>query len=201
LFIISTLSISALKVATPNSKKIMATIYNNLRNEKKLKAVTGMNVKEFDVLLSCFQKHYIPKQKNTYTDAHSPVLTDLGGVLFFFPHYHKTYPTLENMGLYFDIDVKTVCKYLDYIKAPLRAALRGLGTGTFGPFGPQEELDKAFEGVEGLVVDCTEVPVQRPSDPGCQGFMYPGKKSHTVKILVASTRACRARYRSGFSSN
>jgi hypothetical protein len=61
-------------------------------------------------------------------------------------------------------------------KGPLQAALHELGVGTFGPLGSWEELDKAFAGVEDLVVDCTEMPVQRPSGPGYQSFMYSGKK-------------------------
>jgi hypothetical protein len=79
-----------------------------------------MNAKEFDVLLTCFQKYYRPKQKNPYTNVYNPVLTDPGEALFFFLHYYKAYPTLENMGLYFDIYVKTACNRLDHTKARSR---------------------------------------------------------------------------------
>jgi hypothetical protein len=176
LLIINILNIFATKLLFKIARKNVPSIYYNLRNERKLKAATGMNAKEFATLLSCFQKHYRPKQKNPHTDAHAPVLTDPGEALFFFLHYHKAYPTLENMGLYFDIDVKTVSNYLDYTKAPLRAALGELGISTFGPFGSQEDLDKAFEGVGDLVVDCTEMPIQRPRDADFQKFVYSGKK-------------------------
>jgi hypothetical protein len=166
----------------------MASIYHNLRSERKIKAATGLNSREFATLLSHFREHYRPKQKNPHTDFRAPVLTDPGEALFLFLHYYKAYPTLENMALYFDIDVRTVCNYLEYIKAPLLASLRELGCMAMGPFRDQSKFDEAFAGVEDLVVDCTEIPVQRPSDNDFQGFVYSGKKkAHTIKVLVVAT--------------
>lgn len=166
----------------------MASIFHNLRNERKLKAATGLNAKEFALLLSHFRLYYVPKEKNPYTDAHSPVLTDPAEALFFFLHYHKAYPTIQNMALYFDIDEKTVYTYLKYIKAPLLAALRAPGCTALGPFKDQKAFDEAFAGVEDLVVDCTEVPIQRPMDNDYQEFVYSGKKkTHTVKLLIVAT--------------
>jgi hypothetical protein len=41
----------------------------------------------------------------------------------------------------------------------------------------QSDFDKAFEGVEDLIVDCTEIPVQRPDNQDVQKEHYSGKKT------------------------
>ncbi|TAD84367.1 MAG: hypothetical protein EAY75_13350, partial [Bacteroidetes bacterium] len=75
----------------------------------------------------------------------------------------------------------------EYLGAML-AALRALGCTALGPFKDQKAFDEAFAGVGDLVVDCTEVPIQRPMDNDYQGFVYSGKKkTHTVKLLVVAT--------------
>jgi DDE superfamily endonuclease len=168
----------------------MATIFQNVTNEKKLKATTGLNNEEFDALAAVFSKHYKPKQGNPYQPEKAPVLTDPREALFFFLHHLKAYPTLEVMGVYFNISVFAVSTYLDYMRAPFKAAVRELGCAPAGLFGSQEEFDQKFAGVEDLVVDCTEVPVQRPQDNDTQSFVYSGKKKfHTLKFLIVASLA------------
>lgn len=86
----------------------MPSIYHNLKSAKKIKASTGLAQNEFDKLFSYFEKFYQPKTKNPYPNTPVPVLTDKKEALFFILHYLKAYPTLENMGLYFDMDIRTV---------------------------------------------------------------------------------------------
>ena len=98
-------------------------IYENLRTEKQYKATTALSIKEFDQLYGYFQKYYVPKSANPHPGTSQPVLTDSREALFFVLHYLKAYPTLECMGLYFGMGVRTVSDYLKRTKACLRAAL------------------------------------------------------------------------------
>jgi hypothetical protein len=155
----------------------MASIYHNLKNAKKFKASTGLSQEQFNELLPYFEKHYKTKSKNPYPNTPTPALTNKSEALFFVLHYLKAYPTLENMALYFDIEVNTVSNYLKYTKTALKAALKELNCLVFTIFKDQKEFDEAFEGIDDLVIDCTEIPVQRPKDSDVQSFVYSGKKN------------------------
>lgn len=155
----------------------MPSIYHHLRTEKQYKAATGLSLTQFDVLFGGFSKYYEPKSKNPYPHTPTPVLTDKREALFFILHYLKAYPTLENMGLYFSMDIKTVSNYIAYIKPALKAALKESGSLTSTLFAGQQAFDEAFEYVADLVVDCTEIPVQRPVNQQYQESVYSGKKN------------------------
>jgi hypothetical protein len=129
--------------------------------------------------LPCGHEHPIALGASPVPNTQPPALADKREALFFVLHYLKAYPTLENMGLYFGMDVRTVSSYLGRTRAALRAALSELGLYCFNLFKDQEGFDRAFEGVGELVVDCTEVRVQRPNDPDIQHLVYSGKKKTT----------------------
>lgn len=155
----------------------MKSIFLNLRTEKQYKASTGLNKKQFNELLSVFEKYYQPKKKSPIKNTLPPVLTDKSEALFFVLHYLKSYPTLENMGIYFGMDVRTVSDYLTRTKAALRSSLLELKAICWTVFKGQEEFDKAFEGVEDIVFDCTEISVNRPKGYENQELVYSGKKN------------------------
>jgi hypothetical protein len=153
----------------------MASIFHNLKSEKKCKAATGLSLEQFNALAEVFSQYYKPKSGHQYSKP--PVLTNSKEALFFVLHYLKAYPTLENMALYFDIDIRTVCDYLKITKKCLKAALQGQDVLVKQVFKNQSDFDKAFEGVEDLIVDCTEIPVQRPDNQDVQKEHYSGKKN------------------------
>ena len=91
----------------------------------------------------------------------SHVLTDRREALFFVLHYLKAYPTLECMGLYFGMSVQAVSDYLKRTKAYLRAALEEMDQMPPSLFASQQDFDQAFQGVDYLLIDATEVRVNR----------------------------------------
>jgi len=154
----------------------MSSIYHNVKNDKKCKAASGLSLAQFEELFLHFEKFYKPKQENPYPNTPKPVLTDKKEALFFILHYLKAYPTLENMGIYFDMDVKTVSNYLTYTKQCLKAALKEQDKLVSTLFDTQDDFDKVFENVGDIIIDCTEIPIQRPKDNDYQKFNYSGKK-------------------------
>ena len=162
-------------------------IYYNLRTDKQYRATTALSRKEFDELYCYFQKYYVPKPANPYPGTPQPVLTDRREALFFVLHYLKAYPTLECMGLYFGMSVQAVSDYLKRTKAYLRAALEEMDQMPPSLFASQQDFDQAFQGVDYLLIDATEVRVNRSKDDEGQRFTYSGKKKyHTWKTLVIS---------------
>lgn len=159
----------------------MASIFHNLKNEKKCKAATGLTLEQFHALADIFSQYYKPKSGHQYSKP--PVLTNPHEALFFVLHYLKAYPTLENMALYFDVDISTVCDYLKITKKCLKAALKAQDIFVSKVFKNQSDFDKAFEGVEDLIIDCTEIAIQRPENQKVQQEYYSGKKTTYGKSI------------------
>lgn len=153
------------------------SIYHNATNDKQYKASTGLSKEDFLQLLAEFEKLYIPKSSHPYASTKPAVLTDAGEALFFILHYFKSYPTLQNLGLYFGFSEFTASQYIEYIKPVLKAALAQLIPLRLRVFRTQQDFDQAFEGIEELMIDVTELPIQRSVDNDVQKEHYSGKKN------------------------
>ena len=158
------------------------SIYHNSRNDRQYRAATGLSRQEFDELYAAFAPFYTPKQANPYAGVSAPVLTDKREALFFVLHYFKAYPTLQNMGLYFGISDAAASHYLDRLKPVLRAALQQEQVSAARLFPTAAALQEAFAGVKDLVLDVTEVPIERAQDNDIQKEHYSGKKTAHVKM-------------------
>ena len=152
-------------------------IYKNTKTDKQYKASTGFSKEEFVSLFLIFEKLYFPKKKNIYKGVPKPALTNKREALFFILHYLKAYPTLVNMGIYFGFSESTASIYIELLKPILKAALLQSTTPVARNFGSQEEFDKAFEGVEDIIIDGVELNIQRPQDNDEQKAHYSGKKN------------------------
>lgn len=152
-------------------------IYKNTKTDKQYKASTGFSKEEFVSLFLIFEKLYFPKKKNIYKGVPKPALTNKREALFFILHYLKAYPTLVNMGIYFGFSESTASIYIELLKPILKAALLQSTTPIARNFGSQEEFDKAFEGVEDIIIDGVELNIQRPQDNDEQKAHYSGKKN------------------------
>jgi hypothetical protein len=157
----------------------MSSIYQNLTTDKQYKAATGLNLTEFEQLFIVFDKLYLSKISNPYLKDKQPVLSDKREALFFILHYYKSYPTLQNMGLYFGFSEFTVSQYLERIKPVLKAALGQNTDIKTTIFKDQTAFDEAFKNVDEIYIDVSEIPVERPQDKEIQVNKYSGKKNIT----------------------
>lgn len=155
---------------------IMSSIYNNLRTDKQYKAATGLSIADFDALYADFSQLYIPKIGNPYLTHNTPVLTDKREALFFILHYYKSYPTLQNLALYFGFSEFSASHYLDLLKGVVKASLERNTSLKKAIFATQTAFDEAFAGVEDIFIDVTEVGIERPQDLQVQQAKYSGKK-------------------------
>ena len=158
----------------------MATsIYHNAHNDRQYKAATGLSIQQFKSLYDLFSLYYSPKVPPLYEKQIAPVLTDKKEALFFILHYYKAYPTLQNLGMYFGISDATAARYLELIKPCLKAALQQQGAANRVVAKNQEAFDDLFSGVTDLVIDVTEVPIERAVKQDIQREHYSGKKNST----------------------
>lgn len=152
------------------------SIYHNARTDRQYKAATGLSQAQFEQLYQLFAPFYAPKPPQPYVKS-APVLTDKREALFFILHYYKAYPTLHNMSVYFGFSDFAVSEYLERLKPCLKAALQAQGLKNRVLFATQTQFDDLFAGIEDLVIDVTEVPVERSVNQQVQEEFYSGKKN------------------------
>nr|GFB47510.1 hypothetical protein [Tanacetum cinerariifolium] len=148
------------------------SIYHNVRTERHYRAATGLSPTEFDALYAVFEHFYTPKSQVPNSGAALPVLTDKREALFFILHYYKAYPTLQNLGMYFGISDAAATHYLDLLKPCLKAALQQQQVLAHRLFTTKNSFEKAFDGVQDLFIDVTEIPIERPENKAIQQESY-----------------------------
>lgn len=153
----------------------MATIFDNVQHDRQYLASTGMTKNDFDRLHQAFTLYYVPKNYNQISKQ-SPLLTHSREALFFILFYYKSYPTLEVLGISFGFSNTSAFVYLDYIKPYLKAALQAEAVLVNRVFESQQDFDKAFQGVEDIFLDGSQISIQRAAIQEIQKADYSGKK-------------------------
>ncbi len=156
-----------------------SSMYHNARTDRQYKAATGLSGVEFAALYERFAPLYIPKAPPRYAKQVQPILTDKKEALFFILHYLKAYPTLQNMGTYFGISDAAVSMYLELLKPILKVALSEQEVANKRLAKNQTAVDEYFAGITDLVIDVTEVPIERAVNQVVQKEHYSGKKNFT----------------------
>ena len=177
------------------------------QNRRKFLALTGLTLKEFEVLLPAFRCAYERKYPLNRTLAHRPRKRRAGGgrkgsldsveqKLLFVLVYQKTYPLQVLLGETFDMSQARANQWLHRLLPVLHQALEDLGV-------MPERNPRQFAAHErrrgeklDLTIDGTERRRQRPKNPEKQALHYSGKKkAHSDKnVLIANTHTKRVGY-------
>lgn len=179
--------------------------YTELQSDRrKFLSLTGLTVREFQLLLTAFEQScerlHLPDQ----TLAGQPRQRFPGGgrkgvldlpeqKLLFLLVYLKTYPLQTLLGELFDLSQSRVNYWIHRLLPILREALDQLGVC------PERDPSRfaQSQAVSGeaplLIIDGTDRRRQRPKNPEKQATHYTGKKkSHTDKnVVVAAVRSKR----------
>ncbi|WP_347277615.1 MULTISPECIES: transposase family protein [Leptolyngbya] len=106
--------------------------------------------------------------------------------LFYILFYFKCYPTSDLAGILFDLDRSQTHEWMHELQPVLEAAL---GQAMVLPERKLRRIEaflERFPGVERVMIDGTEHPIQRPQDAEEQTLNSSGKKRrHTRKHLAA----------------
>src|SRR5262249_47680982 len=171
--------------------------YSAIQSDRReFLALTGLTLKEFQLLLNAFTAAYDRRYLKDRTLADRPRRRCAGGgregglscpeqKLLFLLVYLKTYPIQALMGELFGLSQPGVNYWIHRLLPILRKALHSLG------FLPERDSDEfarsqTAAGIEPrLIIDGTERRRQRPKDPEEQALDYSGKKkAHTDKNVV-----------------
>jgi hypothetical protein len=174
----------------------MLNIERALKNDRLLRALTGMNRQAFDELCGVFDTVYReailsdtrPRQR-ARGGGRKARLESTETKLFFILFYYKCYPTFDVLGLLFDLERGRSNRWVHRLQETLEAAL---GEKMVLPERKLESIEQfleRFPDVKEIIIDGTERPVQRPKDEEKQKDHYSGKKKrHTRKHITGTTR-------------
>lgn len=169
----------------------MLNIERVLKQDRLLRAMTGLNRKAFAALLPSFTQVYEqslvkhPRQRamGGGRKAHLRTCQDK---LFYILLYFKCYPTFDLAGVLFELDRAQVHHWMHRLQPILEQVLGEKMALPERKLTSIEEFVERFSGVERVMIDGTERPIARPQAPQQQKLNYSGKKRrHTRKHLAA----------------
>jgi hypothetical protein len=161
-----------------------------IRDERQMKALTGLSQAQFDHLLSVFSNIYQATQQKTYdkgiesgTRRRKPgggckgKLPTLADKLLFVLYYYKTYPTFDVLGTQLAMARSKANENLHKISPILYDTLVSLDLMPPRELATPAALKAALQGVDRLLIDATERAYHRSTDDVKQREHYSGKKN------------------------
>jgi hypothetical protein len=160
-----------------------------IRDERQLKALTGLSQAHVDHLLPVFSEVYTEKQQQKYMEgvasgartrkpgggAKGKLPTMLDKLLFVL-YYYKTYPTFDVLGTQFAMVRSKAHENLHKLSPVLHNTLERLAMMPHREFKTPEEFKSALQGADRLIIDATERAYRRSQDDAKQREHYSGKK-------------------------
>jgi len=172
-----------------------AKVAVKIKNERQLRAVTGLSLKQFSMLVSIFAQYLDEAKQEKYKGKNRKIGSGKKGdletadeKLLFILFYLKCYPTFDALGFTFGISGDAAHRYVYSLFDILVKALNHFGVLPHTEFKSPEELQAAFSDYETLLIDATEHVVQRPQDYEQQKETHSGKKKQqTNKCSLITT--------------
>lgn len=163
-----------------------------IRDERQMKALTGLSQDQFDFLLLVFSDIYQIAQQQTYengvkvgTRKRKPgggskgKLPTMADKLLFVLYYYKTYPTFDVLGTQFHMMRSKANENLHKLSPILYETLVQLDLMPHREFQTPEALKAALNGMDHVLIDATERAYRRSQDDATQREHYSGKKKGT----------------------
>jgi hypothetical protein len=173
----------------------MLDLQRALKNDRLLRALTGLNLKAFEELKADFAQvlttaevpRRSPQPRQRATGAgRKPRLATVEAKLFFILFYFKVYPTFDLAGLLFDLDRSQANRWRHRLQPLVEQTLGQKLALPKRQLTSLEEFVEAFPSVQRVMLDGTERPIQRAKDYEQQKTDYSGKKKrHTRSHLGA----------------
>lgn len=161
-----------------------------IRDDRQMKALTGLSQAQFDSLLSVFSEIYQATQQKEYEEglkAGTRRRKPGGGIkgklptnaekLLYVLYYYKTYPTFDVLGTHFNMVRSKAHKNLHKLSPILYATLVHMELMPYREFRTPEDLKAALQGVDRLIIDATERAYHRSQEEAKQREHYSGKKT------------------------
>jgi Helix-turn-helix of DDE superfamily endonuclease len=166
----------------------------HIRDERQMKALTGLSQAQFDSLLPVFSALYRAAQQHAYEDGSQSgtrqrrpgggskgKLPTMVEKLLFILYYYKTYPTFDVLGAQFAMARSRAHENLHKLSPILYDTLVHLGLMPYRELATPEALQAALQGIDRLLIDATERAYHRSQDDAKQREHYSGKKTAYVE--------------------
>ena len=160
-----------------------------IRDDRQMKALTGVAQAHFDFLLPAFRHVYQETQQQRYEEGAKAgqrsrrpgagikgKLPTMADKLLFVLYYYKTYPTFDVLGAQFDMVRSKANENLHKLSPILYETLVRLDLMPYRELERPEDLREALTGVAQLLIDATERVCRRSQDDTTQPEHYSGKK-------------------------
>lgn len=163
------------------------------KNNRLMKALTGMTNEEFNGLMPEFErvllKHFDRNNRQRAVGGgRKGALITTKHKLFFILFYLKAYPTFDLAGFVFGVDRSQPCTWYPFLLEILEEVLKRKLSLPKRKIRSMEEFLQAFPEVKDIFIDGTERKTQRPKNSKKQKNQYSGKKkAHTRKNTIIST--------------
>ncbi len=164
------------------------------RDDRLLRALTGLNLKALAVLQPSFAQALaeapIPRRSQqprarSVGGGRKPRLASVEDKLIYILFYFKCYPTFDLAGVLFALDRSQANRWMHRLQPVLEAALGQQLALPKRKLSSMSEFVEAFPDVERVIIDVTERPVQRAKDNDKQREDYSGKKKRHTRSHLA----------------
>jgi Helix-turn-helix of DDE superfamily endonuclease len=169
-----------------------------IRDDRQMKALTGLSQAQFDHLLPYFSTFYESTQQKTYVEGVAAgtrrrkpgggskgKLPTMAEKLQFVLYYYKTYPTFDVLGTQFAMARSKAHENLHKLAPILYDTLVQLDLMPYRELATPEELKAALQGMDRLLIDATERAYHRSHDDAKQREHYSGKKTRIANSAKA----------------
>ena len=159
-----------------------------INNERRLKALTGLNYEKYEKLLTVFGQiiaaeqakiSATKKRKRAVGGGRKPALPTVELKLLFVLYYLKAYPTFDLLGDRFGMSTATANIQLYQLVPFLQSSLEVLAVLPKRSFNNAQAFKAHIEnhgGLAEILIDATERPYYRYQDTDKRNAMYSGKK-------------------------
>ena len=173
----------------------VSDISPRIYDERQLRALTGLSLNQFCILLDIFETVLLDERQERYKyktrkpgSGRKSKLGTTGDKLLFILYYFKCYQTFDVLGFTFSMDNSSAFDATKTLFPVLMEALSRLNVLPSTKIETAEQLHLMFGSVENLLVDVTERPTNRPKDAVQQKEHHSGKKKRScLKNTIIST--------------
>ena len=161
-----------------------------IRDDRQMKALTGLSQAQFDHLLPVFSHLYQATQQQTYakgvesgTRRRKPgggsqgKLPTMAEKLPFVLYYYKTYPTFDGLATQLEMARSKANENLHKLSPILYDTLVHLELMPYRELATPEDVKAALQGADRLLIDATERAYHRSKDDAKQREHSSGKKT------------------------
>ena len=161
-----------------------------IRDDRQMKALTGLSQAQFDSLLPVFSDIYQATQQKTYeegvesgTRTRKPgggskgKLPTIAEKLLCVLYYYKTSPTFDVLGTQFDMVRSKAHENLHKLSPILYDTLVHLELMPYRELETPDDLKAALHGVDRLIIDATERAYHRSQEDANSVSITVGKKT------------------------